>query len=136
MQLIINVSSLAKKGGRMKYIIISFAILFSVALYWLQLYNTENTQYTKIQRHGKVQGLEGIIVLNLADNHLTLTPYDRFTFQIHTESTENLTMQVIDQPQDQDCEITKSIATLNRINLNILCKKIIQSASGEAVASL
>ncbi|PKG40114.1 hypothetical protein [Psychromonas sp. Urea-02u-13] len=120
----------------MKYIIISVTILFSVAWYWIQSHNSTHIQTTKVQIHGKVQGLQGTVVLNIEDKFLTLSPYDRFTFQLHTSSKEELNMQVIDQPKDQHCAIAKRKAAHDRMILRILCKGIPQPISNGSVVSL
>jgi hypothetical protein len=89
------VQSNGKMGTKMKYIILSVTILFSVAWYWIQSSNSAKSQSKKVQIHGKVQGLQGTIVLNIEDKLLTLSPYDRFTFQLHTAFKEELNMQLL-----------------------------------------
>ena len=108
----------------MKYIILAFAMLGSIGWHMLQSNNSEHKQLTKIQIHGKVQSLQGSMVLKIEDNYLNLNAYDRFSFIAHTPSKELLTMRVVDQPKDQYCDVLKSNPTKNTIRLNIFCQVI------------
>jgi hypothetical protein len=125
-----------KKWTKMKYIIICLTILFSVAWYLLQSSNMNRIHNTKVQIYGKVQGLQGNLLINIEDNLLALRTSDRFTFQISRESPGKLTMKVIKQPKGQHCEITKLNAVPKRMNLNILCENNTQSSLNNAVVGL
>ncbi len=106
----------------MKYIILGFAMLSSIGWNMLQSNNIETNKLVKIQIDGKVQGLQGHMVLKIEDNYLTLKPSDHFTLLAHSESKELLTMHIVAQPDKQQCEVFKSTPTKDTLHLNISCQ--------------
>jgi len=104
----------------MKYMILGFAVIISISWHMLQSNRTSNSQDTKIQINGKVHNFKGKIVVNIQDNYLTLSAFDRFTLLIR--GTEKLTMQVVDKPENQQCKIVQTKNNNNVIRLNIYCQ--------------
>ena len=121
----------------MKYFIAGIAMLISIGWNLLQANNTSTEEaHAQIQIHGKVKGLQGNMVLNINDKYLPLSDFDRFTFQVYKKPQEQLTMHIVEKPENQHCEIVKSATTHNRMLLDIHCKKITQPISDNTVVIL
>ncbi|MCP4320552.1 MAG: hypothetical protein GY951_05460 [Psychromonas sp.] len=106
----------------MKYITLGFAMLSSIGWNILQSNNAENNKFVKIQIDGEIQGSQDHMVLKIEGNDLTLKPSDRFTPLAHAESQELLTIHIVAQPDNQQCEVFKSNITNNAMHLNISCQ--------------
>ncbi|WP_022942643.1 hypothetical protein [Psychromonas hadalis] len=106
----------------MKYIILGITMLLSITWHWAQASNLAKNQYNEIKIQGKVIGLEGNVILKIKDNYLSLSPYERFTLAIQTTTHKNLIIQVINQPENQQCKLEKSIPTENIIRLIVSCQ--------------
>lgn len=115
---------------------ISFGILLSIGCYLIQAENKKNNLYTQLKVQGKVQGLQGRMILNIEDNYLSLNPFDRFSFQVQVISNAQLSLHIIEQPENQQCEIIKSPPAQNKVTLKILCKSFAQPNLNGAVVSL
>jgi len=121
----------------MKYIILGFAMLASIGWHMLQPNTTKQNKLAQIQVHGKVQGLQGRLVLKIEDSYLNLDAYDRFTFLAQVASKERLTMQVVAQPEKQRCEVLKSNPTENIMHINISCQGITDNtAKNDTIVAL
>ena len=104
----------------MKFIILGFAVIISVSWHMLQSGKTNSRQDAKIQVNGKVHRFKGKIVVNIQDNHLTLRALDRFTLMVR--DAERLTIQIIEKPNKQRCEVVESKQNETTIRLNIYCQ--------------
>lgn len=120
----------------MKYIILGIAMLFSITWHWAQTVNTEKSQYTQFHIEGKVIGLDGNMVLKIEDNYLSLASMDRFTFVADATAQDQLTMQIINQPDNHSCELLKTSPKQNKIKLNISCQKVTGPFSEDAIVGL
>ena len=96
----------------------------------------EKQQYTQFKIMGKVNGLKGNMVLKIEDHYLNLSPSDRFTFNASAIAEDQLTMQVVVEPVDQRCILSKSSTQKNRLDLNISCQTTPPSSDSDTIASL
>ncbi len=121
----------------MKYIVIALALLGSISWHTLQSNSADSNKLKQVQVHGKVQGLQGSMVFKIEDSYLNLNAYDRFTLLVQVVSKDLLTMQVVDQPENQRCEVFKSNPTQKIVRLNISCLNIAdKAAKTEAIVAL
>lgn len=106
----------------MKYIILSIALILTTSWYLVSTNMAEKNQYTHFKVVGKVDGLRGNMVLKVEDNYLSLLPSARFSIITRIKVEEQLNVQIVEQPNNQYCQLSTSASNNTTLKLNIHCR--------------